>query len=173
MEMEQMITRLLAEMKADREEMTARLEAKIEANQAKMDANLRKMKAKMNRQHVRMEAAIHSMTAWRKETTARQETTEACLVITEPNSLEIVSDVEHEEVPNEEATVKPVRALKKQHRGRHIAAGGSGKPKKRTQGNGGCQKKLAPARRRMTRRARVAWRKGHGRDNVARRTQRG
>jgi hypothetical protein len=32
MEMEQIITRLLAEMKADREEMTARLEAKIEAN---------------------------------------------------------------------------------------------------------------------------------------------
>jgi hypothetical protein len=42
-----------------------------------------------------------------------------------------------EEVVKEEATMKPVRALKKRHRGWHLVAGCHRKPKERTQGDGG------------------------------------
>jgi hypothetical protein len=42
--MEQMIACLLAEMKADREKMTAKFEDKIEINQEKMDAGQEDMK---------------------------------------------------------------------------------------------------------------------------------
>jgi hypothetical protein len=45
--------------------------------------------------------------------------------------------------------------MRKRHTGRHLAAGRSGKPKKRIQGNGGCRNKLAAAHRGLTRRAGV------------------
>jgi hypothetical protein len=71
-----------------------------------------------------------------------------------------------------------VRALKKRHRDRHLAEGRRGKPKERTQGMGGSQKEFAVARQGINRRAGVAWykghcRQGHGRDDVAPRTQKG
>jgi hypothetical protein len=86
------------------------------------------------------------------------------------------SGVVHEEVPKEEAAVKPVRALKKQHRGWHLAAELHRMLKERAKGNGGCQNKLAVARRRMTHFAGVAQHKGHccqgnGRHSVAPRTR--
>jgi hypothetical protein len=74
--------------------------------------------------------------------------------------------------------VKPARALKKRRRDRHLAVGRRGKPKERTKGDGGSRKKLVATCRRMTRRAILARRKGHGRqgqgqDNVVRGTQKG
>jgi hypothetical protein len=68
--------------------------------------------------------------------------------------------------------VKIVRALKKQHRGWHLAVRHRCQPKKWTQSDGGSWKKLAAAHRRMICHAIPAWRKGHshqgqGRDSVA------
>jgi multidrug resistance efflux pump len=120
-----MMARLLAEIRIDQEEITARLEAKIDANQEKMDAktdaNLKEMKAEIRANNEEFEVlrstlvsrmAIHqvrteavqevakmdarqermgaSMNVWRKEITACQDATEACLEGKEPTSLETV-----------------------------------------------------------------------------------
>jgi hypothetical protein len=82
------------------------------------------------------------------------------------------------QVPKEDAAVKPVGGLKKRHRGWHIAAGRRRKLKEWTQGKDECRKNFTVARKRMTRRARVARRKGHyrrwhGQDNVVRGAQKG
>jgi actin-like ATPase involved in cell morphogenesis len=59
MEVEQMMARLLAEIRTDREETTARLEAITDASQEKMDAktdaNLREMKAEIRANNQRFE----------------------------------------------------------------------------------------------------------------------
>jgi hypothetical protein len=65
----------------------------------------------------------------RKETMARQEATEANPEKMELNPEKMQSVAEHREVPKEEGAVKSPGALKKQHRGRHLAAGGCGEPK--------------------------------------------
>jgi hypothetical protein len=66
---------------------------------------------------------------------------------------------EHQEVPREEAAVKPVERRKKRHRGRKQAAGRHGEPKELTRGDHGSRKNLAAACRKASRRATVAWRK--------------
>jgi hypothetical protein len=78
----------------------------------------------------------------------------------------------------EEATVKSSGAMKKRHRGRHLAAGRHGELKKLTRGNCGSWGKLAAACRKVTRRAGVArrreyGRKGYGQDNVVQETRKG
>jgi hypothetical protein len=78
----------------------------------------------------------------------------------EANSDEIESESEHEEVPKEEAAVESTGALEDRYGDRNLAAGRHRQPKKRTQGGGGLRKKLATVRRRMTRRAVPARRKG-------------
>jgi hypothetical protein len=45
---------------------------------------------------------------------------EACLESNDPTSEEIESEVDNEEVPMEEAAVKPVRALRKRHDNRNL-----------------------------------------------------
>jgi hypothetical protein len=141
MEMEQVMACLLAEIKAE----IRASQAKMGANQATTDANLK---------------IITEMRAWRKDTTTCQEKTDATDLVANPEEKE--SATVHKEVPKEEAAVKPVRALKKRHGDRHLAVEGRGKPKKRTQGDGGSRKKLAAARRGMTRRVVPARRKGRG-----------
>jgi hypothetical protein len=79
----------------------------------------------------------------------------------EANPEEIESKADHKEVHMEEAVKPPVRALKKQHGDQSLALGRRWKPKKRTQVNGGCWKKLAGTCRGMTRCAIPAWCKGH------------
>jgi hypothetical protein len=64
---------------------------------------------------------------------------EACLGKTgttdlEANPEEKESAAVHEEVPKEEATVKPVGALKERHGDRHLAIGHSGKLKEQSPG---------------------------------------
>jgi hypothetical protein len=148
MEMEQMIARLLAEMKAemkaDREELTATLEAKLQANETKTDANLGEMMASLDAHYERMMSCL-----------GKTEATDL-----EANAEEMQSVAVHEAVPKEDAAVKTGRALNKRHRGRHLAAGRRRQPKDRTKGKGGCRKKLAAALRGTTRRAGAAWRKG-------------
>jgi hypothetical protein len=91
---------------------------------------------------------------------ACQAAMEACLESKEPASLERVRRGAWE-VHKEEAAVKTFGAQKKRHGDRHPAVGRRRQPKKRTQDNGGSQKKLAATRRQMTRCAGVAWHKGH------------
>jgi hypothetical protein len=77
----------------------------------------------------------------------------------EPNPEEMESEVEHREVPMEEAAVKSSGALKQQHRGRHLAAGRRGEPKELTRGDCGSRRKLAATGRKVSHRAAVSWRK--------------
>jgi hypothetical protein len=95
------------------------------------------------------------------EDVACQEATEDYPEKMEANPEEMKSVAEHEKVSMEEAAVKPVRALKKWHRGWHLGAGCCSQLKEHTEGKGGCRKKLATAYRRMTRHAGVACHKGH------------
>jgi hypothetical protein len=96
------------------------------------------------------------------ETVACQVMTEGCLESKEPTSLEVESVVEHEEVPEKEATVQTFRALTKRYGDRHMSVKRRGQLKKRTQGNGGFWKNLATAHRGFTRHAGVTWRKRRG-----------
>jgi hypothetical protein len=90
------------------------------------------------------------------------EEAEACLEkAKEPTSVEMKSVAVHEEVHKEDATVKPVGALRKRHRDQNLAVGCNEKPKEWTQSNGGSRRKLAAAHRGMTHHAGVARRKGH------------
>jgi hypothetical protein len=95
-----------------------------------------------------------------------------------PTSEDMEPGVEHLEAPKEHAAVKPVGGLRKWHRGWNLAPECHHKPGEWTQGNFGSRRKLATACRGMTRRAEVAWRRAHGRqeqgqDNVARGTPKG
>jgi hypothetical protein len=93
----------------------------------------------MDAHQERMGAIVN---AWRKETTACQEATEACLESKEPTSVEIESVAVHDDVPKEEAAVKIVRAPKEQYGDQHLAIGHRRRLKKWTQGDGGSLKKL-------------------------------
>jgi hypothetical protein len=75
------------------------------------------------------------------------------------NPEEMKSESEHRKVPKEDAVGKPVKGPKKRHRGRKLAAGRHGEPKELTRGDCGYGRKLAATCRKVSRRARVAWRK--------------
>jgi hypothetical protein len=93
-----------------------------------------------------------------QETTVCHETTEADTKEIEPNPGMMQSVAEHQEAPKD-SIVKPVEGRKKRHRGRKQAAGRRGEPKDVTRGNCGSRRKLAAACRKVSRRAKVAWRK--------------
>jgi hypothetical protein len=132
--------------KACQEAMEACLE-KAKARWDATDASLQKVKAEKD-------ADQKEMKPWWVETKAYLEKQEA-------NQEEIKSVAVHEEVPKEQVAVKTVRAPKKRHGDRHIAVRRRDQPKKRTQGNGGSQKKLVSACTGMTRCAIPAQRKDH------------
>jgi hypothetical protein len=143
--------------------------------QNKTDAHSRRNNSQ---RYAHQETLGASVNVWRKETTVYQEATEACLESKKPTSVEMESEAEHEEVLKEEAAVEAYGALKERYGDRHLAVGRRQQLKKRSQGDGGSRKKLAAARRGMTRRAIPAPRMGHGRqgpgrDNVARGTLKG
>jgi hypothetical protein len=71
------------------------------------------------------------------------------------NPEEIQSEAEHQEVPKEQATVKPVGGLRKRHRGQNLAAERHCKPKDWS------WRTLASACRRTTCLAKVAQRNGN------------
>jgi hypothetical protein len=112
----------------------------------------------------KMDVSLEDMKAWQKEIRACQEATEACLESKGPTSVEIESELEHQEVPG---------VLKDWYVDRYLAIGCVQQLKKQTQGYGGSQTKLAATHRRMTHCAIPARCKGHGhqgpfRDSVAR-----
>jgi hypothetical protein len=63
---------------------------------------------------------------------------------------EVKSEVEHEEVPNEDTPVETGKAPNKRHRVWNLGAECSQKLKEETQGNCGSRKKLTIASRKMT-----------------------
>jgi hypothetical protein len=69
------------------------------------------------------------------------------------------SEVEHWEVPMEEAAVKSSGTMKKRHRGRQLVAGQLREPKELTPRECGSRKKLAAACRKVSLHAAVAWHK--------------
>jgi hypothetical protein len=90
----------------------------------------------------------------------------APLECNEPTSEDVASEAVHEGVPKDDSAVETSRVPNKRHRGRHLAAERRQKPKEGTRGNCGSRKKLTAAGRKMTRRAGVTWRKGHGRKGL-------
>jgi hypothetical protein len=109
------------------------------------------------------------MKSWREKAKAYPEKREA-----NPEEMKCVAV--HEEVPEEDVTVKTIRALKERYGDGHIAVGSRREPKKWSQGSGGSRKELAAAWRGMTRRVIPARRKGHchqrqGMDKAVSRTQ--
>jgi hypothetical protein len=83
-----------------------------------------------------------------------QETTEV-----DPDTEMMQSVEEHQEFPIGEAVVMPVKRQKKRRKGRKSTAGRRGEPKELTRGNCGSRRKLAVACRKVSRHAKVAWRK--------------
>jgi hypothetical protein len=69
------------------------------------------------------------------------------------------STEEHQEIPKGETAVMPVGEPRKRRRVRNLAAEHRQKWKERTQGNRGSRRKSAAACRKVSRRAKVAWRK--------------
>jgi hypothetical protein len=88
--------------------------------------------------------------------TAYQETTEARLECEEPASVDMESEVVHEEFCAEDAAVKSLGTIKKRHTGRHLAAGQCGQPKELTQGICGSWRTLAATCRKVSHCAAVA-----------------
>jgi hypothetical protein len=66
---------------------------------------------------------------------------------------------EHQEVLTEDAAVMPVKGLRKRRRVWNPAAERRQKVKERTRGNSGSRRKLSATCRKVSRRAKVAWRK--------------
>jgi hypothetical protein len=78
-----------------------------------------------------------------RETVSCQVTMQAYLDSKELNLEDIKSKVEHREVPTEEAAVKSLGIMKKQHRGQYLATGRREEPKELTRGDCGSWRKLA------------------------------
>lgn len=72
------------------------------------------------------------------------------------NPKKMESELEHREVPKDDAVVKPVKGQKKQHRGEKLAAGQYREPKELTWGDCGSRKKLAATCRKISCHAAVA-----------------
>jgi hypothetical protein len=143
--------------KIDREEMIARMDANTKAMktmQENIQENLKKtMEEILSKMEERMTVTQAKMDTKLKELTETFEKTQ-----TEP-SPEMQSAEEHQDVPREDAAVKPVRGQKRQHGGWKQAAGRHEEPKELTRGDCGSRKKLAAACRKASCRATVAWRK--------------
>jgi hypothetical protein len=99
---------------------------------------------------------VTDMKDGQKEMMACQETTEACLECKKPTSVDMEPEVEHQEVPKEDAVVKLVEGWRKRRRDRNLATERRWKLKERTWGYCGSQKRVTAAGRRMTRCAAVA-----------------
>jgi hypothetical protein len=160
MEMEQMMACLLADIKAE----IRTNQAEMEANQAKMEASQREMRQEMRAGQELMKEEMLTKMATNQEMmitkmNAHQERMDSWLEILEAflekmEAMEVIeSELGHQEVTKEEATVQTFGALKKRYGDRHLAVGRQGQPKKRTRGNGGSRKKLATSHGGITHRA--------------------
>jgi hypothetical protein len=120
-------------MKMEMQQMMERLLTKMEATQERIEANTKSMREdiKSGQEEIRsiVDACMTDMND-RKQTMYCQETTEANTEKTEPHPGTMQYMEEHQEIPKEEATVMPVRGLRKRHRDRNLATGRRQKPKR-------------------------------------------
>jgi ElaB/YqjD/DUF883 family membrane-anchored ribosome-binding protein len=152
MESQQIMELLLAmnekmATKEDREEMIQEMRADQEQSRADMEEILAKMEERMTATQAKTDGKLKELT----------ETIEKTLM--EPSQEMMQSAEENQEVPRDDAVVKPVRGWKRRHRGRKQAVGRRGEPKELNRGDCGSRKKLAAACRKASCRATVAWRK--------------
>jgi hypothetical protein len=147
------------------EAQMASLASWIKENTKKFEVLQGTLISRMDAHHESMTASVN---AWCEEMKADREVTEACLEKMQaclyskvPNPEEMQSRVEHQEIPKEHAAMKPIRGLRKRHRGWHLATGRQSKPEERTWGNCRSRKKLAAVGRKMTRCTGVTLRKVH------------
>jgi hypothetical protein len=146
----------ITDIKDARKKMTASQEA-TEANPEKMEPNLKEKEAVLEWQEIpNEEAAIHSLRACQIEMMACQETKEARLECKGPTSVDMESEAKHKKVSKEHAAMEIVKALRKLHRGRKLAAGRCGDPKELAQRDCRSWRKLAATCRKVSRHARVA-----------------
>jgi hypothetical protein len=162
----------MAQMMEPMKECLVAIMEEMRTNQAKADANLKETKEEIMTDLKTQIGCLASCIY------VNQEKAEACdqemMVIMETclgqmkamnleaSPEEIESEVEHEEVPEEEAAVETLGALKKWYGARDLAVGCRWQLKKQTQGDCGSWKKLAAACREITRHAGVLWHKGRG-----------
>jgi hypothetical protein len=175
-QMELLLARMNANTKAN-QDLLARMDANIKAmkemmKEIKEDMNanrkadredLKEMREEIKSGQVEIRCIVNAwiveMKKDRKETMSCQATTVACLDNKELNPEDMKYEVEHREVPMEEVTVKSSGTMKKRHRGRHLVAWRREETKELTQGDYGSRRKLAAACRKVSRHAKVAWRK--------------
>jgi hypothetical protein len=132
------------EEKSNKEQILAKMEANKHVDWEERKAekeNLKRMEKIMSR----VIQETQSLQKACQETTASHEATEADAEKIEPNPGMMHSISEHEEVPKEDAIVKPVKGRKKRHRGQKLAAGQRGEPKEKFMDPGKCW--LPPAGR--------------------------
>jgi hypothetical protein len=140
MEVEQMMTCLLEEMKTNQTKMDASLREMKEEMPVKMEANQGKVMAKLDAHRERMMIKIDSQLALM----------EACLGKTEATGLETnpeerKSKMEHEEVHKEKAAVKAATAMKKRHGDQHLTIRCCDQLKKLTQVTVGLERSWPPS----------------------------
>jgi hypothetical protein len=157
METQQMMELLLSRMDANQETMKTNQDVLLKTVKgimakisAKMDAQHKKMMAMLVAHHERTVASLGKMDA--KDFKAI------------PEEMETVT--EHEEIPEEDATVMPVGEPRKRRRVCNLAAERSQKMKERTRGKSRFKRKLAAACRKVSRLAKVAWRERNPFRNV-------
>jgi hypothetical protein len=145
---------LITNIKNDREETTA-CHDEMEARINKTEPNLGEEETALNRNEIPNEVVeVHPLRTCQSETVASQEATK-----TEPDLGKMQSVEEYQEIPMEDAAVMPVGGLRKRRRDRKLAAGRRQKPNRRIQANCESKRRSAAACRKVSRRARVAWRK--------------
>jgi hypothetical protein len=142
-------------MNAWRKEMMA-CQDSMEACRDAMEACLEKAKANPEKMKASLEEMQATVDVF-KERLDKMDTKDL-----ETNQEKLDAITEHQDVPEEEATVETTGTLEDQYGGWHLAVGSCQHPKKWTQGNGGSRKKLATAHQWMARCAIPAPRKGYG-----------
>jgi hypothetical protein len=169
---------LLARMDAN----TKEINAKMDANQAKatkqekmlanMDTNRNEMMEEIKSGEAEMRSTTRAFWSELKEIIQhemkaviqpiRSELGEmiACngVTETEPDPEMMQSIEEHQAIPKEDAAVMPIGGPRKRHRVCNLAAEHRQKMRERTRGNSGSRRKLAGACKKVSCRAKVAWR---------------
>jgi hypothetical protein len=165
-----------ADRKADNEEMEANIKSwreKIAAETEAIKGRTRVIQENMGTSHKEMVAVIEPRR--NMETIACQEM-EAHPEEEKPTSMDRKPEAaEEEEVPVEDAVVKPVNGRKKRHRGKKQAAERCEEPEQHTRGTCATRRKLAAACRKVSQRAtgarrrREAFKKDRTQDGCQRR----
>jgi hypothetical protein len=141
----QQIMEILAKLNAKMDANQAEMKVDRKAHQARMDAKHKEMMAMLAAHHIRMMACLGK----------READTE----MAEPDPGMMQSTEEHQEIPKGEAAVMPVGEPRKRRRVRNLAAVRRQKQKERIRTSCESKRRSTVACRKVSRRAKVAWRK--------------